>query len=84
MDFSVLKDTDLSQVEFAEVLGVSRVTVNLWLHGKANPHRYNTDNVYATLVALRKASDKGLLPTKPAKGRPSRVPKIKEIISGLM
>ena len=40
MDFTVVAQAGLTQKEFAEVCGVSRITANTWVRGKMNPHRY--------------------------------------------
>jgi transcriptional regulator with XRE-family HTH domain len=44
-DFKILEEAGLSQREFAELVGVSRVTVNNWLRGKQKP-----SNVLAKLA----------------------------------
>lgn len=84
IDFSVVRESDLSQVELAHVLGVSRITVNLWLNGKSSPHRYNEGNVSAKITALNKAIKDKMLPVKPAKGKAPRAPAIKALVDSLI
>lgn len=62
IDFSVARQAGLSQSELAAVLGVSRVTVNLWVKGKMKPHRYNVDNVRARMALLAAAIKHNLIP----------------------
>lgn len=53
IDFSVIRQARLTQTEFGDLCKVSRVTVNLWVKGKMQPHRYNRELVaqYAETVA---------------------------------
>lgn len=63
-DLSAPLKAGLTQTELAEVLGVSRVTLNLWLHGKMNPHRLHRDTVVERLAHLQRAIDQNLIPKK--------------------
>ena len=79
VDFSAVRDSGLSQAEIARVLGVSRVTVNLWLNGKMNPHRYNAHNVELAVNSLTAAIKSGLIP-KRTKGRSLNAEQIRAAI----
>jgi transcriptional regulator with XRE-family HTH domain len=62
MDFSMIGRSGLTQREFGELCGVSRVTVNLWIAGKMGPHRYIKDTVEHALDTVSAALDTGKLP----------------------
>jgi transcriptional regulator with XRE-family HTH domain len=60
-DFAVLAANGVSQADFASLVGVSRVTVNLWCNGK-RPGKFLVDRVHRLLDAVRKAGELGKLP----------------------
>lgn len=62
LDFSFAKAAKLTQGELAAVLGVSRVTVNLWIKGKSKPHRLHAGDIRKRLAALRTVVESGKLP----------------------
>lgn len=62
MDFQLIARAGLTQREFATTAGVSRSTVNLWVSGKMNPHRYISGNVSQVLDALAAGLITGELP----------------------
>lgn len=62
LDFSFAKTAKLTQSELAEVLGVSRVTVNLWIKGKSKPHRLHAGDIRKRLTALKAAIESGNIP----------------------
>lgn len=62
MDFAVIAAAGLTQAEFAEVAGVSRITVNSWVRGKMRPHRYIKLDVEALLVKIEAALHNKVLP----------------------
>lgn len=64
MDFNIIKRADLTQQQFADICGVSRVTVNLWVSGKMNPHRLIVDHVDHVLTTLHKLVESKELPSK--------------------
>jgi len=61
-DFSILPDAGVTQLEFAALVGVSRVTVNLWAAGKMRPHQYIRARVKTLMTAFQKAVQHDLLP----------------------
>lgn len=80
MDFSVIKKSGITQQEFAELVGVGRVTVNLWVRGKMNPNIEVQPTVLWHLEMLDRAIEAGDLPP-PDHLRPrSRAPHIKRAI----
>lgn len=81
MDFSVAVASGLSQTELAKVLGVSRVTVNLWMNGKMKPHRYHADTIEQKLALLDKAVKANLIPKRTA--RVQRHDAVVEILKSL-
>jgi DNA-binding XRE family transcriptional regulator len=62
MDFTAVNAFGLTQSELAKVLGVSRVTVNLWMNGKMNPHRLHAETVHKKLNQLKLAIELNLIP----------------------
>lgn len=80
MDLSAAAESGLTQTELAQVLGVSRVTINLWLNGKMKPHRYNAENVKRRLELLQEAMRRNLIP-KPNPQRKPRHAAIKAALS---
>ena len=63
-DFSVIAEAGLTQQDFADLLGVSRVSVNYWCNGKVEPHQWIKDDVGALLARLREAVNAGRLPVQ--------------------
>lgn len=57
-----LKKTGLTQVELAELFGVSRITVNAWLRGRFNPHPLHKDKIHQLTEKLESAVAEGRLP----------------------
>lgn len=62
MDFTLIHRADVRQHEFAELCGVSRVTVNLWVQGKMMPHRFIRTNIEAALDSVAAALQSAQLP----------------------
>jgi DNA-binding XRE family transcriptional regulator len=61
-DFSVLKESGVTQTQFAAMVGVTRVTVNTWVARKFAPNKSKQKLVAAALVALRAAIERKDLP----------------------
>jgi len=80
MDFSLIKKSGITQQEFAELVGVGRVTVNLWVRGKMKPNTEVQATVLWHLDMLDHALENGDLPP-PDDLRPrSRGPHIKRAL----
>ena len=62
MHTDTLKKTGLTQVELAELFGVSRITVNSWLRGRFNPHPLHKDKIEGLIAKLEAAVQGGHLP----------------------
>lgn len=61
LDFKPLDDAQVTQTEFAAILGVSRITTNRWIRG-AMPSPLARRSAQALLDELAKAVEAGLLP----------------------
>lgn len=70
-----LKNAGLTQVELAELFGVSRITINAWLKGRFNPHPLHRDRVNALTQRIERAVSQGHLPL------PGGVPKHQRIVA---
>lgn len=68
-NFSPIRNAGLTQGEFAHLVGVSRVTVNLWCNGKS-PSKFLFEKIERVLNAITKAHDAGALPLERPKGKP--------------
>jgi DNA-binding XRE family transcriptional regulator len=68
IDFSVPIKAGLTQTELAKVLGVSRVTLNMWLHGKMKPHRLHAKDIESRMELVMRAINLNLIPPKPRRG----------------
>lgn len=62
IDFSAIHRAGLTQSEFADICAVNRITVNLWVKGKMQPHRYNRDHVAMCILATDNAIKARKLP----------------------
>lgn len=54
-DFTTIKKAGIGQLEFAELIPVSRVTVNNWVSGRTAPSRHVAKQVKTQLTLLRAA-----------------------------
>lgn len=63
MDFTLISKAGLTQQEFGDLVGVSRVTTNTWVRGRMEPHRFIKAHVASVLAALKKALASHALPT---------------------
>ena len=54
-DFKIIKKAGLGQLEFADLIPVSRVTVNNWVSGKTKPNKHVVNEVKRNIVLLRAA-----------------------------
>ena len=80
MDFSALQTAKITQSEFASLVGVSRITINLWVRGKANPNRFIADRVTEILGAAKDALESGSLPVARSVAKDKRLDTLKEIL----
>ena len=71
-DFTIVARAGLTQKEFATLTGVSRVTANLWVRGKMNPHRYLKIKAARVVSTLEKAIASETLPLPKAIKTPER------------
>lgn len=62
MDFAILKKAGIGQQEFADLVGVSRISVNNWVTGKNQPSRHLTPKVKQQLTLLLAATRLKTLP----------------------
>lgn len=62
MNFEIINRAGLTQREFGQLCGVSRVTVNLWATGRFRPNRYIVASVREQVKALEDAVAAGRLP----------------------
>lgn len=81
IDFAVVAKAGLTQKEFAELCGVSRITANLWVRGHNQPHAYIRDKVAEIIASLVDAVDRGSLPLSGRAPAPSRVDAITKALS---
>jgi transcriptional regulator with XRE-family HTH domain len=70
MDISVAINAGLSQSEIAKALGVSRVTVNLWINGKMKPHSLHADRLRSRVHLLNAAIHGNMIPPRDRKRKP--------------
>jgi len=61
IDFSIIKQAGITQMEFSGLAGVSRTTANMWVSG-GQPHRFLRPKVAAVVTALTLAVKNELLP----------------------
>lgn len=62
LNFDVIKKAGLTQAQFGELLQVSRVAVNSWIHGGFGIHPMRRARVERLLKAMRQAVRDGKLP----------------------
>lgn len=81
MDTKMLKDTGLTQNELAELFGVSRPTINFWMHGRFKPHALHREKVETVTAQLAKALADGHLPLPEGIQKHQRVPAVQSAIA---
>jgi transcriptional regulator with XRE-family HTH domain len=84
MDFTTISRAGLTQREFADLAGVSRVTTNMWVTGKMSPHRFIKDNVDALLKALDSALSYDQFPLPKSIPKHQRVERAREIVAAYL
>lgn len=75
MDFSIIKRAGLSQTQFGQLAGASRVTVNTWVRGGFSPRAGNRAHVEKVIRMLEQAVEAGTLPV-PAKSHRDQVDEV--------
>jgi hypothetical protein len=60
--FRYVKAAELKPCDIARLLGVSRVTASLWLHGRNHPHHLLISRVSRLLDSVRLCVDSGAFP----------------------
>lgn len=80
MDFSIVTKAGISQVNFAKVIGVSRVSVCKWMTGKASPHLLHARRIKQLLSAIELAVEDGDLPLPAGMEPGAAIKRIKHII----
>ncbi len=81
MDFSLIKQSGLTQTEFGELVGVGRVTVNLWVKGKMKPNLAVQPNVFLYLEVLQRCIDNSELPPEDNLSDKRRGAHIKRVVA---
>lgn len=80
MNFDVVGLSGLTQEEFAALAGVSRVTVNTWIGGHMQPHRYIKAQIEQLLWEVEIAVATGALPLDKAIQKSQRVAEARKAI----
>ena len=62
--FSILKLAGVGVGVFASYYGFGRVSVSMWINGRAEPHSLHRSQVLSALDEVKKAYDDGRLPLK--------------------
>jgi|TARA_B110000908_G_scaffold69869_1_gene84252 transcriptional regulator with XRE-family HTH domain len=62
MDFAYIKHAGMGQKEFADLIGVSRVSVNNWIKGKSKPGRHTIEETRKQLELVTAAYKLKYLP----------------------
>lgn len=81
MDFTLIQRADVRQHEFADLCGVTRVTVNLWVQGKMAPHRFIRSNIEAVLDSVRAALESAHLPLSPGIPKHQRLQALRDAVA---
>lgn len=63
MDFEIVTRAGLSQSEFGQLIGVSRLTAHNYMTGKTEPHKMIQGRVTKVVDLLTKLVVRGTLPT---------------------
>jgi len=76
----MLRDAALTLADYARLLGVTRVTIHTWSHGRASPHKLLREKNDDLMLSVNKAIKAGALPLK-AVPRPKRAAVLEKVIS---
>jgi DNA-binding XRE family transcriptional regulator len=80
MDYRLLIKAGVSQGEFGKLVGVSRQTINHWIHGTAEPHPVVRDRLEDLLKRITEAIDADVLPLQITVPRRDRVDKLRKVL----
>jgi DNA-binding XRE family transcriptional regulator len=72
MDFTIIRRAGITQGQFAELVGVTRATVNTWVSGEFRPNAKQRRHVIRAIKLLETAVEEARLPL-PADTRHSTV-----------
>lgn len=81
MDFTLIDKAGITQAEFAEMIGITRTTVNMWVKGKMRPNRYIRGFVGAVLASMEAAVQAGELPLTGKVPKHERAKKLSEVLN---
>lgn len=76
MDFNVIRQAGITQLQFGALVGVSRLTVSTWVHGYAKPRAALRPRVAKIVAALDTAVRRGELPLE----EPDRDARLRELL----
>ncbi len=62
MDFSIIERAGITQRQYADLVGVTRVTVNFWIKGRVRPRDIVRSRIALANAALERAVEAGELP----------------------
>lgn len=79
MKFTILEKAGLSQREFADLVGVSRITVNTWVTGKHQPADHVRPRVLAAIKHLTAMVRDKQLPIDRDQYRKDRAHKLRHV-----
>ena len=83
-DFEWAYNAGLYQSEVAQLLSVSRVTVNMWYSGKSKPRPAKANIIRGYKLLTSKAVEAGLLPLSPSViEAKARMDEIKRVLKGV-
>jgi DNA-binding XRE family transcriptional regulator len=61
---TMLRNAGMSLSDYARLLGVTRVTIHSWSHGRSQPHKLLREKNEELMSAVTRATDAGELPLK--------------------
>ena len=79
--FDIVRTAELLPHEIDKILGVSRVTVSMWVNGHNKPHRLLENKVGTLLDVMHRAVEGGDLPLSPDVPREERHAKLLSIVA---
>ena len=83
LDWSVLRRAKVTQSDFAAIVGVSRVTVNSWIHGKP-VNQLRMTKIQRVIESLSQCVAEGALPLPHTNGNTERLRDITKVMYNRM